>query len=96
MNEEMKNEVMETENEVEVIDAYDEAETSDGVNKLAVAGAVLAGAAALGAIAWKKGKGKLRAWQIKKLEKDGYTVYGPDAAEEVSYEDISEENVSEE
>ena len=91
--EEMKNEVMEMDNEVEVIDT-DEVETSDGSGKLVVAGAVIAGAVALGAIAFKKGKGKLRAWQIKRLEKAGYQVIDPDE-EEVLPVEVSEEESEE-
>lgn len=92
--EEMKNEVMETVNdEVEVIDT-DEVETGEGIGKLAVAGAVLAGAAALGAIAYKKGKGKLRDWQIRKLEKAGYQVTKPET-EEVSEAEIVSDDETE-
>lgn len=79
--EEMKNEVMETVND-------------EGIGKIAVAGAVLAGAAALGAIAYKKGKGKLRDWQIRRLEKAGYQVLKPEV-EEVSEEEVSKEESEE-
>ena len=73
--EEMKNEVMETENEVMDMDNYDETYENEGsgIGKFLVAGGV-----ALGAVAIKKSKGKLDNWMKKRLEKKGYVVEDPE------------------
>lgn len=77
--EEMKNEVMETENEVMDMDNYDETYVNEGsgIGKFLVAGAI-AGGVALGAVAIRKSRGKLDNWMKKRLEKKGYVVEDPE------------------
>lgn len=77
--EEMKNEVMETENEVMDMDNYEVTQETEGrgIGKILVAGAIASGAV-LGAVVIKKSKGKLDNWMKKRLEKKGYIVEDPE------------------
>ena len=77
--EEMKNEVMETENEVMDMDNYDETYENEGsgIGKILVAGAI-AGGVALGAVIISKNRGRLDNWMKKRLEKKGYVVEDPE------------------
>ena len=92
--EEMKNEVIETMDDVEVIDMYPEEESdseSHGLGKLVIgAGLLIAGG--LTAVAVKnryKIKVKRQERMKKKLEGAGYTVEYPELPEEDNFEEDS-------
>lgn len=94
MSEEMKNEVINNENELEVLDPTEETENSENgsLGKLAV-GALVVGVAA-GALATfvHKNKDKIKERRIAKLEKEGYVVYKP--VEDDIEDDFSEDEES--
>lgn len=93
--EEMKNEVMETENEVMDMESYDETYENEGsgIGKILVAGAI-AGGVALGAVVISKNKGRLERWMKKRLEKKGYVVEDPEI-EHVEGEVVDSEETEE-
>lgn len=90
--EEMKNEVIETMDDVEVIDTYPEEESdseSNGLGKLVIAGLGIA-AATVGVLAVKN-KEKIKQKRLerakKKLEAAGYSVDDPIEVIDEDYED---------
>lgn len=96
----MENEIMNNEMEAEVIDFETENEaivaedTADVGKAVAVAVALVAGAAiAIGAIV-RKNKGKITEWQIKRLERKGYMVTKCESVDdsECECEEIVEED----
>lgn len=92
--EEMKSEVMETENEVmDMENSNDEIYETEGsgIGKILVAGAI-AGGVALGAVIISKNRGRLDNWMKKRLEKKGYVVEDPEVEHvEAEIVDDSEE-----
>ena len=97
--EENKNEVIETMDDVEVIDMYPEEESDDsgsnGLGKLVIAGLGIA-AATVGVLAVKN-KEKIKQKRLerakKKLEAAGYSVEEPVIAEDYEEDDFLEEEV---
>ena len=91
--EENKNEVIETMDDVEVIDLYPEEESDDsgsnGLGKLVIAGLGIA-AATVGVLAVKN-KEKIKQKRLERaknrLLKAGYAIEGPAVVDEDDYED---------
>ena len=89
MNEEMETEVVETELEPVAEDYVEPEESgSDIVGKVIVGGLVVVGTAAV--LFRKKIKQAIKNHNIKKLQKEGYTILGPNEVIEATVSDAEE------
>lgn len=89
MSEVLNNEIMETEDEVAVVDLEpEEAEAGKGILGKVVVGGLILGGVAVAIKCKKKIADKLTARNIKKLEKQGYQIFSPD--EEIEVREVEE------